>query len=419
MPPEINSASSSNNSCVVVRDSNSKMDLKLNTGFHHAEKKMCAKMATLHIDIAGSPNSPCPFVRAMNRNSRSSRKDSSIPPTLAVTITLPQELSTRLDNTNVILVDCRSFMAFNKKHISGALNVNCTNPCFRRRLEKGKTSVGDLITSEEGKAVFRSRSDKEVIVYDEDSEEIGNLPANHPTSLVLKSLKKEGTRASLLKGGLKEFEFYYEGLCDSALRKPVINDGEEPPSPTPDSCRCPAIPDVPATQLLPHLYVGSQQDAENLDLLRELDIDYVLNATVTLPCYHEHTGIRYKRIAVKDNGKENLRCHFEEAFEFIEEARLNGKKVLLHCHAGISRSSTLAIAYIMKTRNWNMMKAYHFVKDKRSIIGPNVNFLGQLTSYEKTLRSQNLSSCSRQAQRSRTSSPAAPRFGFPVVNPET
>ena len=180
------------------------MDLKLNTTFHHhAEKKICANMAKLHIASSGSSDSPCPFVRAlkpMNCSQGRSRKDTSMSPTLAVTITLPQELSTRLASTNVILVDCRSFMAFNKKHISGALNVNCTNPCFRRRLEKGRTSVGDLITSEEGKALFRSRSDKEVVVYDEDSEEIEHLPANHPTFLVLKSLKKEGTRASLLKG---------------------------------------------------------------------------------------------------------------------------------------------------------------------------------------------------------------------------
>ena len=131
---------------------------------------------------------------------------------------------------------------------------------------------------------------------------------NHIKSLSLSFIE--------LPGGLKEFEFYYDGLCDSDLKE-AKNDGDEPPSPTPDSCRCPAVPDLPATQLLPHLYVGSQQDAENLDLLRELDIGYVLNATVTLPFFHEHTDIRYKRIAVKDNGKENLRCHFEESFQFI------------------------------------------------------------------------------------------------------
>ena len=199
MPPEINSTSSSNSVVVSETNSTNQMDLKIQTTcFNHAaEKKICAKMANLHISVstATKANSPCPFVRAVNRNQR---KDSI--PSLAVTITLPQELSARLDNTNVILVDCRSFMAFNKKHISGALNVNCTNPCFRRRLEKGKTTVGDLITSEEGKSLFRNRTGKEVVVYDEDSQEIENLPANHPTVLVLKSLKKEGTRASLLKG---------------------------------------------------------------------------------------------------------------------------------------------------------------------------------------------------------------------------
>ena len=198
MPPEVNSTSSSNSVVVSETNSTNQMDLKIQTTrFNHAgEKNICGKMANLHISVSNAKaNSPCPYVRAVNRNQR---KDSI--PSLAVTITLPQELSARLDNTNVILVDCRSFMAFNKKHISGALNVNCTNPCFRRRLEKGKTTVGDLITSEEGKSLFRNRTGKEVVVYDEDSQEIENLPANHPTVLVLKSLKKEGTRASLLKG---------------------------------------------------------------------------------------------------------------------------------------------------------------------------------------------------------------------------
>ena len=200
MPPEVNSSSSSSSNSVVVAETTttSQMDLKIQTTrFNHAEpKKICAKMANLHISVAtAKANSPCPFVRAVSRNQC---KDSIS--SLAVTITLPQELSARLDNTNIILVDCRSFMAFNKKHITGALNVNCTNPCFRRRLEKGKTTVGDLITSEEGKSLFRNRTDKEVVVYDDDSQEIENLPANHPTVLVLKSLKKEGTRASLLKG---------------------------------------------------------------------------------------------------------------------------------------------------------------------------------------------------------------------------
>ena len=221
------------------------MDLRLQTTLQEAENTVVnvathtLNMANFHISTGSTTvhnkntiittngmkqqKSPsCQFLRIdTTRNSGKGKREngSIIPMTLAVSLTLPQELSSRLDNTNVILIDTRSFMSFNKKHISGALNVNCTNPCFRRRLAKGKTTVGDLITSEDGKALFRSRSGKDVVVYDEDSQEIDNLPANHPTVLVLKSLNKEGTRASLLRGNYCILLF----VCNHLFQRCIIN----------------------------------------------------------------------------------------------------------------------------------------------------------------------------------------------------
>jgi len=36
----------------------------------------------------------------------------------------------------------------------------------------------------------------------------------------------------------------------------------------------------------------------------------------------------------------------------------------------------------------NMNDAYEFVKTKRSIVSPNLNFMGQLLQYEKKLKEQ-------------------------------
>ena len=68
-----------------------------------------------------------------------------------------------------------------------------------------------------------------------------------------------------------------------------------------------------------------------------------------------------------------------------DEARLAGERVLVHCHAGVSRSATIVIAYIMKHTQLNMHDAYTFVKDRRTIISPNFNFLGQLHLFEQDL----------------------------------
>lgn len=56
--------------------------------------------------------------------------------------------------------------------------------------------------------------------------------------------------------------------------------------------------------------------------------------------------------------------------------------------AGISRSATIAIAYIMKRMDMSLDEAYRFVKEKRPTISPNFNFLGQLLDYEKKIKTQ-------------------------------
>jgi len=53
--------------------------------------------------------------------------------------------------------------------------------------------------------------------------------------------------------------------------------------------------------------------------------------------------------------------------------------------AGISRSPTLAIAYIMRYLHLSDDEAYQYVKQRRSQISPNFNFLGQLSEYQRKL----------------------------------
>jgi protein-tyrosine phosphatase len=54
--------------------------------------------------------------------------------------------------------------------------------------------------------------------------------------------------------------------------------------------------------------------------------------------------------------------------------KLKGKRILFHCYAGISRSSTAAIMYFMMTTCLPMDTIFKMVLSKRSIIDPNPAF---------------------------------------------
>lgn len=295
---------------------------------------------------------------------------------------LPSDLASRINKSKTVLVlDCRPFFAYNANHIQGAVNINCSDRFNRRRLLQGKCSLVDLVTSKEGKDMYKKRSNKEVIVYDDRTKDIKDVATDATMYIVLSVLRREGKQASILKGGLDDFQTDHEDLCKSSLKaiehKPLY-------SPTTPIIE-PAIETATASQILPFLYLGNERDAANLQRLNDLGITYVLNVTSHIPLHFEKNGIKYKRIPASDSGQQNLRQYFEEAGVFIDEARERGAKVLVHCQAGVSRSATITIAFLLRHSRMSMTDAYRFVKSKRPIISPNFNFMGQLLDFEQAL----------------------------------
>jgi len=59
----------------------------------------------------------------------------------------------------------------------------------------------------------------------------------------------------------------------------------------------------------------------------------------------------------------------------------DNKKILFHCFAGVSRSATFAIAYIMMKQKLSVKEAYDMVKNKRDMIKPNNGFMLALKKF--------------------------------------
>ncbi|KAK7019719.1 Dual specificity protein phosphatase 14 [Halocaridina rubra] len=119
--------------------------------------------------------------------------------------------------------------------------------------------------------------------------------------------------------------------------------------------------------------------------LRELGITCLVNCTVELPTV-PLDGVESVKIDVCDSPNVDLKLHFDSISDKIEDVRLRGGKVLVHCVAGVSRSPALILAYLVKYGNMNLRQAYFYVKNVRSNIRPNVGFFSQLIDYERRVR---------------------------------
>lgn len=63
----------------------------------------------------------------------------------------------------------------------------------------------------------------------------------------------------------------------------------------------------------------------------------------------------------------------------------NRSAVLVHCLAGVSRSVTVTLAYLMHSRGINFEEAFALVRVRKPDISPNFHFLRQLHSFERQL----------------------------------
>ncbi|GBP48138.1 Protein phosphatase Slingshot [Eumeta japonica] len=138
------------------------------------------------------------------------------------------------------------------------------------------------------------------------------------------------------------------------------------------------------TEIFDHVYLGSEWNASNLEELQRNGVGHILNVTREIDNFFPGM-FNYLNIRVYDDEKTDLLKHWDNTYKYISKAQSEGSKVLVHCKMGISRSASVVIAYAMKAYNWNFDKALRHVKEKRSCIKPNTNFLNQLETYQGIL----------------------------------
>lgn len=95
----------------------------------------------------------------------------------------------------------------------------------------------------------------------------------------------------------------------------------------------------------------------------------------------QKAGIKHSKwINLNDYDEADIYPHLDDAHAFIK-SMLAEQNVLVHCQMGMSRSSSLVIAFLMKEYGMDYHKARIFTKSKRSIIQPNEGFEKDLLKF--------------------------------------
>jgi len=143
------------------------------------------------------------------------------------------------------------------------------------------------------------------------------------------------------------------------------------------------------SEITPQIYVSGQM-AATLEQVQKLGITYILNVAVESSAIVYPKSIKLEKFDIIDFPTAPISNYFNPLTDKIH-AHLNANKqnkVLVHCMAGISRSTTIVCAYLMRYMNMSLRDAYLLCKKHRPICFPNLGFWNQLIAYENQLKKE-------------------------------
>lgn len=94
--------------------------------------------------------------------------------------------------------------------------------------------------------------------------------------------------------------------------------------------------------------VASQDVAQDKSLLELYEITHILNLAYGVENAFED-DYNYQKFEILDVPETDITQYFEDCFDFIAEGIQRGN-CLVHCNAGVSRSTAICCAYLMKSQ---------------------------------------------------------------------
>lgn len=145
-------------------------------------------------------------------------------------------------------------------------------------------------------------------------------------------------------------------------------------------------------QIIPGLFISDSPCASNIKFLLDKNISHILICARELnPKFPK--DFNYCKLDILDTKRFSLKPHLDQAIKFIKSALSSRENVLVHCNLGISRSSSIVIAYLIDQCDMSYTKAFRHLSKLHPIAYPNPGFVNQLKVFEGSQKELKKNSC--------------------------
>jgi protein-tyrosine phosphatase len=127
------------------------------------------------------------------------------------------------------------------------------------------------------------------------------------------------------------------------------------------------------------LFISDQFGVSDITQLEKYDIKHVFN--VSSSQLKKYPNIEYYDFPILDEDDQDILQYFDNIFNKIDEIFLQNQNIVINCYAGVSRSASFVIGYLIKT-GLPYKDSYSLLKSHRPMINPNKGFVKQLKRYE-------------------------------------
>lgn len=161
--------------------------------------------------------------------------------------------------------------------------------------------------------------------------------------------------------------------------------------PDPDNEFIQRAPEEDADEIISGVWISRWQPAHNADWLRKHKITAVFNCTKNIE-FHPTVPYQY-RIPVDDNLQPAEITNMTEwapeiAFKILREFNA-GHPLLIHCHAGMQRSTTACAFFLLVLTGRPLIQVMQLIRDRRKIaFKPTPNFASSLRDFESQVAQQ-------------------------------